>query len=164
MEFHRRAFSNRRSNRGRPREPPWNTTGWITGASTAGAFASRRDACSYACWHCRKSFLRRNANNRSDAAHLAAITTGPALSELVGPRLYTKEILSDTADETYGADSAIEYTYATTIVQSCSAGENAEIFPFKEAMTLPVKAQRKEALHKEEPEKEQRLHPPASDL
>ena len=33
---------------------PGNTTGWITAASTAGAFTSRSDACSYACWHCIK--------------------------------------------------------------------------------------------------------------
>ena len=40
-----------------------------------------------------KSFVRRNANNCSDSALLAAITTGPALSELRGLRLYAKEIL-----------------------------------------------------------------------
>ena len=38
-----------------------------------------------------KSFVRCNAHNRSDSAHLAAIATGPALSELRGLRLYTKE-------------------------------------------------------------------------
>ena len=31
---------------------PGNTTGGITAASTAESFESRRDACSYACWHC----------------------------------------------------------------------------------------------------------------
>ena len=88
-----------------------------------------------------KSFVRRNANNRSDSAHLAMITTGPALSELRWLRLYTKEILPDIAHETYEADSAIEYAYAATTIQSCSVGENAEKISntFKEAMTLGVK-------------------------
>ena len=65
------------------------------------------------------------------------ITTGPALSELRGLRLYTKEILPDIAHETHGVDSTIEYAYAATTIQSRSAGENAEIAPnsFKEAMT-----------------------------
>ena len=36
-----------------------------------------------------KSFVRRNAYNRSVSSHLAAIATGPALSELRGPRLIT---------------------------------------------------------------------------
>ena len=88
-------------------------------------------------------FVRRNAHNRSDSAHLAAVATGPALSELRGLRLYAKETLQDIARQTYGADSAVEYAYAATTIQSCSAGENAEITPntFKEAMTLPAKAQ-----------------------
>ena len=91
--------------------------------------------------------MRRNAHNRSDSAHVAAIATGPALSELRGLRVYTKETMPDIAHETYGADSTVEYAYATTTIQSCSAGENAEITPntFKEAMTLPVKAQWKAA-------------------
>ena len=112
---------------------PGNTTGWITAASTAGTFASRSDSCGYTCRHC----------NRSDSAHLAAIATGPVLSGLRGLRLYTKEILPDIAHETYGADPTVEYAYAATIIQSCSAGGNAEITPntFKEAMTLPAKAQ-----------------------
>ena len=95
--------------------------------------------------------MRRNAHNRSDSAHLAAVATGPALSELRGLRLYTKETLPDIARETYGADSAVEYAYAATTIQSCSAGENAEITPntFKEAMTLPAKAQWKAASDKE---------------
>ena len=88
-----------------------------------------------------KSFVRHNANNRPDSAHLEAITTGPVLSELRGLRLYTKEILPDIAHETYEADSAIEYAYAATTIQSCSVGENAEKISntFKEAMTLGVK-------------------------
>ena len=98
-----------------------------------------------------QSFVRHTANSRSDSAHLAAITTGPALSELRGLRLYTKETLPDIAHETYGADSAVEYAYAATIIQSCSAGENAEIIPntFEEAITLPAKAQWKAASDKE---------------
>ena len=86
-----------------------------------------------------KSFPRRNVHNRSDSAHLAAIATGPVLSELRGLRLYTKETLPDTAHETYGADSTVEYAYAATTNQSCST---AEITPnnLKEAMTLPAKA------------------------
>ena len=67
-----------------------------------------------------QSFVRRNAHNRSDSAHLAAIATGPALSELRRLRLYTKETLPDIAHETYGADSAVEYAYAATTIQSCS--------------------------------------------
>ena len=88
---------------------------------------------------------------RSDSAHLAAIATGPELSELRGLRLYAKETLPDIAHETYGADSAVAYTYATATIQSCSAGENAEITPntFKEVMPLPAKAQRKAASDKE---------------
>ena len=73
--------------------------------------------------------MRRNGHNRSDSAHLAAIATGPALSELRGLRLYTKEILPDIAHETYGANSAVEYAYAATTIQSYSAVENAEITP-----------------------------------
>ena len=90
-----------------------------------------------------QSFVRCNVQNRSDYAHLAAITTRPALSELRGLRLYTKEALPDISHETYGADSAVEYAYAATTIQSRSAGENAEITPntFKEAMPLPVKEQ-----------------------
>ena len=30
---------------------PGNTNGWITAASTARAFASGSDACSYTCWY-----------------------------------------------------------------------------------------------------------------
>ena len=98
-----------------------------------------------------QSFVRRKAHNRSDSAHLAAIATGPELSELRGLRLYAKETLPDIAHETYGADSAVAYTYATATIQSCSAGENAEITPntFKEVMPLPAKAQRKAASDKE---------------
>ena len=88
-----------------------------------------------------KSFVRRSPDNHSDYAHLAAITTGPALAELRGLRLYTKEIPPDMAHETYGADSATGYTYAAMTNQSYSAGENAEIIPktSEEAMTLPPK-------------------------
>ena len=95
-----------------------------------------------------KSFVRRNAHNRSDCAHPAAIATGPAMSKLRGLRLYTKEVLPDIAHETHGA---IGYAYAATTIQSCSAGENAEITPntFNEAMTLPVKVQWKAASDKE---------------
>ena len=84
-----------------------------------------------------QSFVRRNAHNRSDSAQLAAIATGPALSELRELRLYTEETLPDTAHETYGADSAVEYDYAATTDQSCSVGKNGEITRnnFEEAMT-----------------------------
>ena len=44
--------------------------------------------------------MRRNAHNRADSAHLAAIATGPALFELRGLRLYNKETLPDIAHET----------------------------------------------------------------
>ena len=79
------------------------------------------------------------------------MATGPALSELRGLRLYTKEALPDISHETYGADSAVEYAYAATTIQSCSAGENAEITPntFSEAMNLPAKTQWKAASDKE---------------
>ena len=91
--------------------------------------------------------MRRNAHNRSDYAHLAAIATGTTLSELRGLRLYAKETLPDIAHETYGTDSAVEYAYAATTIQISSAEENAEITTktFKEAMTLPAKAQWKVA-------------------
>ena len=56
-----------------------------------------------------KSFVRRNAHTRSGFAHLEAIATGPALSELRGLRVYTQETLPDIAHETYGADPAVEY-------------------------------------------------------
>ena len=56
-----------------------------------------------------KSFVRRNAYNRSDFAHVEAIITGSALSELRGLRLYTNETLPDVVHETHGADSAVEY-------------------------------------------------------
>ena len=65
-----------------------------------------------------KSFVRRNAHNRSDCAHPTAIATGPALSELRGLKLYTKEIMPDTAHETYRANSAVEYVYAATTIQN----------------------------------------------
>ena len=96
--------------------------------------------------------MRRNThNNRSDSAHLEAIATGPTLSEIRGLRLYTKEILPDIAHETYGADSAVEYAYAAPTIKRCLAGENAELTPktFKEATTLPAKAQWKAASDKE---------------
>ena len=95
--------------------------------------------------------MRRNAHSRSDSAHPAAIATRPVLSELRGLRLYTKETLPDIAHGTYGADSAVENAYAATIIQSCSAGENAEITPStsKDAMTLPAKSQWKAASDKE---------------
>ena len=98
-----------------------------------------------------QSFARRIVHNRSDSAHLVTIATGRVLSKLRWLRLYTKETLPDIAYETYGADSTVEYAYAATIVQSCSAGENAEITSntFKEAMTLPAKAQGKAASGKE---------------
>ena len=98
-----------------------------------------------------KSFVGRNAHNRSYYSHPAAIATGPALSELRGLRLYTKETLLDIAHETNGADSALKHAYDATTIQSCSAGENGEITPntFKEAMTLPAKAQWKAASDKE---------------
>ena len=56
-----------------------------------------------------QSFVRRDAHNHSDSAHLAAIATGPALSELGELRLDTMETLPDIAHETYRADSAVEY-------------------------------------------------------
>ena len=89
-----------------------------------------------------KSFVRRNAHNCSDSAHLAAIATGPALSERRGLGLCTKETLPDIAHETYGTDFAVEYAYAATTIQSCSAGEDAEITQntSKETMTLPVES------------------------
>ena len=42
-----------------------------------------------------QSFVGSNAYNRSDSSHLTTIATGPALSELRGLRLYTKETLPD---------------------------------------------------------------------
>ena len=54
------------------------------------------------------SFVWRHAKNRSDSAHLAAITVETAVSELRGLRLYTKKILPDIAHDTYGTDSAIK--------------------------------------------------------
>ena len=98
-----------------------------------------------------KSFVGRNAHNRSYYSHPAAIATGPALSDLRGLRLYTKETLPDIARETNGADSAPEHAYAATTIQSCSAGENAEIAPntFEEVMTQPAKAHWKAASDKE---------------
>ena len=43
----------------------------------------------------------------------------------------------------YAQESAVEYAYAAIDIQSRSAGEKSEIIPnsFKEAMTLPAKAQ-----------------------
>ena len=75
--------------------------------------------------------------------HSSSLLHRPALSELRGLRLYTKETLLDIAHDMYGADSAVEYAYAATTIQKCSAGDDAEITPhtFKEAMTLPAKAQ-----------------------
>ena len=111
--------------------------------------------------------MRRNAHNRSDSAHLAAVATGPALSKLRGLRVYTKETLPDIAHETYGADSAVEYAHAATTIQSCLAGGNAEITPntFQEAITLPAKAQWKAASEKEMASlKNNSVHPPAGDL
>ena len=95
-------------------------------------------------------FVRRNAHSRSDSAQLAAIATGPTLSDFRGLRLFTKETLPDITHETYGADSTGEYAYAATTIQSCSAGENAEIPPntFEEAMTLPAKVPCKAASDK----------------
>ena len=55
-----------------------------------------------------KLFMSRNAYNRSDSAYLAAIATGPALSELRGQRLYTKESLPHIAHEAYGSDYSLE--------------------------------------------------------
>ena len=88
-------------------------------------------------------FVRHNAHNRSAYIYLAAIVTGPALSELRAPRLYTKETLPDIDHETYRADYAVDYAYAVTTIQSCSAGKNAERTPnaFEEAMTRPIKMQ-----------------------
>ena len=60
--------------------------------------------------------MKRNANCRSNSAHLAAIITGPAISELRGLKLYTKRSLLDIAHETHGAESAVEYAYARTNV------------------------------------------------
>ena len=90
-----------------------------------------------------RSFVSPNTHNRSDSSHLAAITTGPALSELRGLRLCTEKILPAIAHETHGVGFAVEYVYTATTIQSCSAGENAEIFPntFEEATTIPAKAQ-----------------------
>lgn len=97
-----------------------------------------------------------------------AITTGPALPELRGLRLHTRETLPDIAHETYKAEATIEYTYAATAIQSCSVRENAAIIPstFKEAMCLLAKAKCKSRLGQGSgtPEEEQRLHPPAGDF
>ena len=95
--------------------------------------------------------MRRNAENRSDSTHLAAITTGPAMSDLRELRLYTKEILPDIAHETGDTDPGIAYTYDATTIQNCSVGKTAETTPEKvvEAMTLPAKAQKGAASDKE---------------
>ena len=57
----------------------------------------------------------------------------------------------DIAHETHGAESAVEYAYAAINVRNCSVGENMEVIPntFKQAMTLPAKAQWKAASDKE---------------
>ena len=75
-----------------------------------------------------KSFVRRNAHDRSCSSHLAAIATGPALPEIRGLRLYTKETLPDIVHETYGADSAV-IRLCRDEHSSCSVRENAEISP-----------------------------------
>ena len=107
MEFRRRAFSNRRNSRCLPREPaPLDRSQSLQqrGHSCIEAKPAVTRAGTAA-----KSFVTRNASNRSDSAHLAAITTGSVLSQLRGLRLYNREILPDIAHETYGADPAIEH-------------------------------------------------------
>lgn len=83
----------------------------------------------------------RNTNNCSDTAHLAAIATGIALSELRELRLYATATLPDIAREKYGAESAVEYAYAETSIQNSSAGEKAGKNPntCEEAITLSAK-------------------------
>ena len=89
-----------------------------------------------------QSFERLNADKRSNSAHLAAVTTEPALSELRGLRLCSKATLADIARETYGADPTVEYAYPATTMQSFSARENTELISntIKEAMTVSVKS------------------------
>ena len=95
----------------------------IIAAPTEGAFALGRNSCGYACWcTAARFFLKRNANCRSNSAHLAAIITGPAISELRGLKLYTKRSLLDIAHETHGAESAVEYAYARTNVPKLFGG------------------------------------------
>ena len=95
-----------------------------------------------------RSLKERRAN---DSAHLAEIATDGTLSELRRLGLYTKALLPDVVHQTTKAESAVEYACATTNVQRYSVGEKMEVIPntFKEAMTLPAKAQWKAASDKE---------------
>ena len=79
------------------------------------------------------------------------IATNGALSELRGLRLYTTAALPDIAHETYGAESTVEYAYATTNVQNRLLGKKSETIlnTFKHAMTLPAKLEWKLARDKE---------------
>ena len=98
-----------------------------------------------------RSFEERKMNNHSNSSHLATIVTRSALSDLWGLGLYTKKNFPDVAHVMYRAESVVEYAYAVTNIQIRSERGKSEIFPntFKEATTLPAKAQWKAAPDKE---------------
>ena len=101
MEFCRRAFSNRRSSRCRPRAASLETP--MAGSQPLQQRGhSRREATPAVtrAGTAAKSFTRRKASNRSDFVHLAALTTKPALPALRELRLYTNKILLDISHET----------------------------------------------------------------
>ena len=98
-----------------------------------------------------RSFEEGKMNNHSNSSHLATIVNRSALSDFRGLGLYTKNYFPDVAHEMYRAESVVKYAYAATNIQIRSERGKSEIFPntFKEAMTLPAKAQWKAASDKE---------------
>ena len=88
-----------------------------------------------------RSLLGCNASSPSSSAYLTAIATDGALPKLHDLGLYTTAAMPETARENYGAESAVEYAYAVTNLQSRSVGKELEIIPntFKQTMTLPAK-------------------------
>ena len=97
------------------------------------------------------SLVRRKVSNHSSSAYLTAIATDGALSEFLELGLYTTVALLDIAQDTYGAESAVKYAYATTNVQSCSVGEKFEVIAntSKQAIALPAKLEWKATSEKE---------------
>ena len=87
-----------------------------------------------------RSLIGRNYSTRLISAYLTVISTDRALFLLRGMGLYITEALLDIVYEAYGAESAVDYAYAATNVQS-SVREESEIVPnaFKQAMTLSAK-------------------------
>ena len=137
----KKTFSNRWRSRCRPREPPWKHH-WRNNRR----FNSRIIRIKTRRLQLRVLALQHNPSlgvtPTTHYAHLAPMTTGPALSEQPKLRLRIETAGFCARDAHCRPGRGI--SLCRTNIQSCSVGENAEKYSntFNKAMSLPAKAYR----------------------